>query len=26
MGRKSMIMERINADYAIPIIKNIIFC
>lgn len=25
-GRKSMIIERINADYAIPVIKDIIFC
>lgn len=24
--RKSMIIERINADYAIPVVKDIIFC
>ena len=25
-GRKSLIMERINADYTIPVVNNIIFC
>lgn len=24
-GRKSMIIERINADYAIPVVKDILF-
>ena len=25
-GRKSLIMKRINADYTIPVVNNIIFC
>lgn len=25
-GRKSLIIERINADYSIPVVNNIIFC